>query len=138
MKGEEIMELKKLVGKHFLDAVDFNTKRVKEDYGDGYGDCQTISFRLHGKVYTAVEDPEDGYRSCMKHIKVSTTYKMKNIFSPIEVLGRHKIGGEYGQTSDILELISTINGETILEVGTKNADDYYPSFVANFNTENLL
>lgn len=129
------MELKDLVGKHSLDAVDFSNEKVKE-WGDEFVDCQVMRFRLDGNVYTAVENPDDGYRSSMRGLAVGND-DMKNIFTPVEVIGRHRVKGYYDQKDDILELIDTVSGEVVIEVGTENTDDYYPCFVASFNPKSI-
>lgn len=137
MMGRKI-KLEKLVGKHTLDAVDFGIGKIKDSYGAEYEDAQTISFRLDGKVYIAIEDPIDGYRSCMKGLKVSYRKLMKNTFFPIEVVGVYRERSRNGYDSaKVLELIATINGKLILEVGTEHSDDYYPCFVAHFSPENI-
>ena len=130
------MELKDLTGKHILDAVDFSAEKVNT-WGDQYEDASVCRFRLDGKVYMVIEDPDDAYRSSMKEIAVDKTAVMKNVFQPCEVVGRHRTVGSYGEEDDVLELIDTTTGETILEVGTENVDDYYPGFVANFRPEAL-
>ena len=73
------MELKELVGEHMLDAVDFSDEQVKT-WGDQFEACQVMRFRLDGKVYVAVEDPSDGYRSCMNDLAVADDATMKNTF----------------------------------------------------------
>ncbi|POO54367.1 hypothetical protein CPJ18_02395 [Agrobacterium rosae] len=130
-------ELTDLIGKRRLDAVDFDNEQVKELYGDGYEDSSVCRFRLDGVVYIAIEDPDDGYRSSMRNLTVANDATMKNVFPSVEVLGRHRTTGEYGETDDVLELIDTITGKVVLEVGTDNSDDYYPSFVASFHPENM-
>lgn len=130
------MELKDLEGKHKLDAVDFSNEKVKT-WGESYEDCQVMRFRLDGKVYTATEDPDDGYRSSMKEIVISED-QMVNTFPPVEVIGKHRTKGEYSGEDDILELIDTETGKVVIEVGTTEIDDYYPGFVANFNPENMI
>lgn len=124
-----------LIGKRMLDAVDFSTDRVKQ-YDDQYEDCSVCRFRLNGIVYTAIEDPEDGYRSCMASLDVSDA-EMTNVFPPVEVLGKHRTKREFGCVDDVLELVDTVTGKVVLEVGTDNTDDYYPSFVASFHPENM-
>jgi hypothetical protein len=124
-----------LVGEHLLDAVDtFNEQR--ERYGS-FEDCECIRFRLDGKVYTAVEDPSDGYRSSMETLFVSDA-EMRNVFQPVRVLARLKGGSEHDyQTDDTMELIDLVTGKVVLEVGTGNTDDYYPYFVASWQPENM-
>lgn len=124
------MELSDLVGIHKLSGVDFeNVKIEKYDY---FEDAQMMRFKLDNKVYVATEDPNDGYRSCMKEIILSKD-KIKNKFKPIDVLGIYK----KNEDKDILKLISIKTGKTIIEVGTDYSDSYYPYFVANFKPENI-
>ena len=130
------VDLDSLVGGHMLDAVDMFTESVKKTYGDYYEDCELIRFRLNGTIYTAMEDPSDGYRSCMESLIVSPDAEMKNVFQPVQVVGRKKPNG-YG-TNDTLELIDVVTGKVVLEVGTDNSDDYYPSFVAAFFPANMV
>ena len=126
------MELKDLVGKHILDAVDFTDEKIK-DFSDEYEDCQVCRFRLDGIVYMAAEDPDDGYRSHMRDLIVDDAAVMKNSFPPCEVLCRYRSVDEDGNESDILELVDTATGQIVLAVGTENTDDWYPYFVSDFS-----
>ncbi len=126
------MTLEDLVGERVLDAVDY---APLHDEDGKHEDSQSIRFRLDGKVYVAVEDPSDGYRSCMRDLYESTAL-MTNEFEPVRVVGRY-VSSRDGDRSDILELIDVVTGKIVLEVGTDNTDDYYPSFVANFTPENM-
>ena len=128
------MELSDLAGEHILDAVDFSNENIKT-WGDSFEQCQVMRFRLDGIVYQVVEDPSDGYRSSMRDITVSEA-EMTNVFEGVRIVGRHRTSQEY-QTDDILELIDIANGNVILEAGTENTEDYYPSFVANFTPERM-
>lgn len=127
------MELKELTGKKVLDAVDFSAESIKS-WGDSYEDCQVCRFRLDGVVYSAVEDPDDGYRSHMRDLVVNENSTMTNVFEGQEVLCRYRDKSEY-DTDDVLELVDTTTGKVVLEVGTRNTDDYYPWFTATFNPE---
>lgn len=127
------MILKDLVGRHMLDAVDFSVERLKKLDGI-YDDCQVIRIRLDGVVYTIVEDPEDGYRSCMDYIIVSNDH-IQNSFRPVVVVGRHR--GELNG-DDVLELIDEITGKLVIEVGTVDITDYYSGFIAIFFPENMI
>lgn len=133
----EDITLESLVGEHVLDAVDTSTESVKREYGDYYEDCEIIRFRLDGIVYTAIEDPSDGYRSCLERLFVSADAPVSNVFPPIRVLARKKEREEYGGEPDVLELIDLVTGKTVMAVGTDNSDDYYPSFVGSFWPENM-
>jgi hypothetical protein len=128
------MELKALAGEHLFDAVDFSNEQVKI-WGDEFEACQVMRFRLDGNVYVAVEDPSDGYRSCMNELTVSEDAAMKNVFGPVKVIGRHRDTGDCEEPADVLELIDAGTGKIVLEVGTENTNDYYPYFVAAFHPE---
>lgn len=134
------MELKDLVGNHILDAVDFSNEQIKT-WSDEFEDCEVIRFRLDGKVYAATEDPSDGYRSSMRDIALLGDVKMQNVFAPQAVVGRYVTekkaweGSSYTNAAEILELVDTVTGRVVLEVGTDNSDDYYPSFVSSFHPE---
>jgi hypothetical protein len=132
------VDLDSLVGEHVLDAVDTFSENIKREYGDYYEDCEIIRFRIDGKVYTATEDPSDGYRSCMGALFVSETEPMRNVFPPIRVLAKKKDDDRYGGSNDTLQLIDMMTGKTVLEVGTDNSDDYYPSFVNAFWPEHMV
>ena len=133
------MELKDLEGKHKLDAVDFSIESAKK-WDEYYfeEDCQVCRFRLDGVVYMAVEDPEDGYRSCMRELFIDESAVMKNTFPPVDVVATHINEMSDYEAADILRIVSTDkDGGIILEVGTGNTGDYYPFFVADFRPENI-
>lgn len=123
---KDTVELKDLTGRHMLDAVNHDL--------DSHSPGAIFMFRLDGVVFMAAEDPDDGYRSCLGEIKASMKKKMTNIFQPIEVVGYYE---DQGGRCDILKLIDVANGKVVLEVGTENADDYYPYFVDNFYPDNM-
>lgn len=127
--------LESLVGRHTLTGVDNDHEAVKNEWGDGFEDCDTIRFILDGITYRAIEDPGDGYRSSMRSLSVSTS-PVANTFGPIPVLARMAGPDDYG-ASEVLELIDERNGKTILAVGTDNEDAYYPSWVGRWTPENL-
>lgn len=131
------VELKSIVGLKVLDAVDFTNERVKR-WTEEWEDCSACRFRLDGKVYLAIEDPSDGYRSHLASLAQFTDeMPMENVFPPVKVLARQRPAGRYGREADILELIDIQTGGVVLEVGTDNTDDYYPSYVASFSPENM-
>lgn len=134
MTDQTEVSLESLVGEHTLDAVDSSNVQV-EKWG-GFEDAEVFRFRLDGKVYTAVEDPSDGYRSMMEKLYVSDE-PMTNTFQPVRVVGRYRDKYDYGASAEILELIDVANGKVVLTVGTENSDDYYPYFKAEWSPESL-
>jgi len=134
--GSDEIQLKSLVGLKTLDAVDFsNERRLRYDE---WTDSSVCRFRLDGKVYIAIEDPNDGYRSSLASLAQYTSeVRLENTFPGARVLVRHKSTNEHGQEADMLEFLDVETGLSVLEVGTNNSDDYYPSFVASFHPENM-
>jgi hypothetical protein len=98
--------------------------------------CNYISFVLDGKKYTAVEDPSDGYRSCMDRLIVGKG-KLKNTFPDTQVLAVFATEAAYTTSASMLWFYAIDNAQIVLEVGTDNYDDYYPRFVGSFHPENL-
>lgn len=127
------MRLEDLIGEHELTGVDFG--ELPPDNDRRWDIANTMTFVLDGHAYLATEDPSDGYRSCMSDI-VEVPNTVKNTFAPCRVVGRHRTSSTYG-SDDILELIDVVTGEAVLEVGTENDDDYYPSYIANFMPERM-
>lgn len=126
--------LDSLVGLHSLTGVEMTQTKVQK-YDGEWEDVDSITFRLDGKTYTAVEDPSDGYRSCMKNIILEKKQRIANKFQAVKVMAIKKRGNYHEH--ETLEFIDVINGKTILEVGTDNFDDYYPTFVARFIPQNM-
>ena len=129
MTDLKTVELDSLIGEHVLDGVDLTTERVKP-YGDHYEDANVIRFRLDGLVHTAIEDPSDGYRSSLDKLFVEDC-PITNTFAPVRVVAKKKSDDTYAK-NDTLELVDVVTGKVVLEVGTDNHDDYYPSFVGVF------
>ena len=126
------MELQDLVGQHVLDAVDFTNEDIPDGLG-GTDGSQVCRFRLDGVVYAAIEDPSDGYRSSMRGIVVVEDAKLTKAFPMVRVIGIY----QESYSEDVLRLFDVETGKSVLEVGTLNTDDYYPSFVASFSPENM-
>ncbi len=131
------MELKDLIGLRTLSGVSNSNEPLDTGWGDNETyDAQTFTFILDGITYTACEDNNDGYRSCMGELFVDK-FKCSNVFEPIQVLCIYKEKADSGYDTADLLLIYGMNGKQIIEVGTNNADDYYPSFVSYFQPENI-
>jgi hypothetical protein len=109
-----------LTGEHMLSGVDFIPG--SED------DPAELRFILGDTTYAAIEDPSDGYRSCLKGVFIIHD-KIANTFPPVPVV--------VAQTNDEYRKVSTVtvaaSGRVVLEFGTENWDDYYPVFIARFD-----
>jgi hypothetical protein len=137
-KLEKEVDFSELVGEHKLSGIDFG---IYEEDGDTKNtlDRNTVDFIIDGNIYSAVENPDDGYRSSMRCLIKNRKIEIKNRFAPVRVIG--KVLNEYNAEScekpNILEFRDAKNGKVVLEVGTGNADDYYPYFVGVWTPENL-
>ena len=86
-------------------------------------------FRINKKTFLVTENPEDGYRSSLGSI-LNTPHNFENVFQPIKVHINKK-------DDDIIQMVNVSNGLTIFEFGTNYSDSWYPSFVCDFNPENI-
>ena len=123
------LRLQDLVGVHVLTAVDINGET-------DHRLPNNVVFTLDKKTYLAVEDPSDGYRSSMDYIALTDT-RPENRFKGVKVLARINEYDEYGNKSELLDVINLETGMLILRIGTSRVNDYYPSWVAEFSKENL-
>lgn len=128
----KIMELKELVGKHYLSGFDTATEKAVDLWHEAF---EVVRFVLDGKTYKAIENPSDGYRSYLQDLIV-TDEIISNTFPPQEVIGKMKENGDYS-VNDTIQFIDVVTGKIVLEVGTDNTDDYYPFCVMNWHPENL-
>jgi hypothetical protein len=124
------VELKDLVGLHMLSGVEGHYGRWPELLEDTFRDSNAISFILDGVTYTAIEDPDDGWRSTMKAILVDIQ-NVSNTFQPVQVLC------VMDDDDPFIRVFDTKTQEVVLEVGTEWPDSYYPEFVARWYPENL-
>lgn len=114
---------KKLCGKHILSG-------VSRDYTAHDAEC--IYFVIDGKTYRAVEDPEDGYRSCMKGIEIANE-KIPNNIPDTEVL----VSYDDYEDSQMLRFYETKYGKEVLTIGTNYETEWYPVCIFRYSPENL-
>ncbi len=121
--------LESLVGEHVLMGVD--SEQIRPD--GAYEDATALRFVLDGLIYVVTEDPSDGYRSCLGSVEIVEGPPVKNMFPPCRVLASMATGS----SDEVLELRDVTTGKVVLQVGTDNSDNYYPSFVGNFTPEHM-
>lgn len=139
-----MIELKDLVGTTILLGCEWGKADLVR-YGTGSQTVDVIHFQLGPTTYSMYEDPDDGYRSHLGEIKVDQ-HEIRNTFAPCIVVCTHKQSVKrypeeedgHEKEVDILEIRCAETGKLIIEVGTDNADGYYPSCVMSFNPENLI
>ena len=130
------MELKDLIGKHYLSGVEYGSEKYKDSYSGYEDDRQYVMFVLDEITYLASEDPEDGYRSCCNELKI-TEKEVKNIFQSIEVLCKMR-SDDNCEEYDVLEIYDINTSELVLAIGTGNINDYYPYFEFEYHPENMI
>lgn len=134
------IQLQDLTGEHYLSGVSFDSITSDElSKISGYSaweDAQRCTFILDDIAYQAIEDPSDGYRSSLEYLLICDKDLVKNTFEPIKVVGKLNTEAMYS-TNDAIDFVDVRNGKTILTIGTFNADDYYPYYVAEWMPENI-
>lgn len=92
-------------------------------------------FKLNDKVFEAVEDPDDGYRSYMESVEIRDS---KGIFLgiPLGVVKVEQVTTtEYHDSFGGYQLVDVFTGHVWLTFGTDNWDDYYPTFVFEYTPD---
>lgn len=117
------VKLKKLAGKHVLSGVAMSYTKH---------DAECVKFILDGKVYVATEDPNDGYRSCMKSLELSNE-KLAPNFPDTEV----EVAYQSDDNHELCHFVATQNGKEVLTIGTDYTEEYYPVCVFRYSPENL-
>jgi hypothetical protein len=135
-----------MIGEFELSGVDRDSTLHKDEWSDRDEDCQILSFTLNDIVFTAVEDPNDGYRSSMRYVLIEK-FEVHNQFQPIRVYTKYRTDNSHlagtddywhsHEECDILEMYDKDNDKLIMRIGTGNTDDYYPYFVAEWKPENM-
>lgn len=138
LADHEAVEMSSIVGDHMLSGCDYGDVTVVEAYsGLGNSDvCNRIRFKLGDWVYVCIENPDDGYRSCMRELYRIPFAKsgMTNVFEsmPVEI---EYIENRGGASVEIIEI--RYRKLLVIQAGTDRSDDYYPSFVGLFQPEAL-
>lgn len=141
LEGYESTTLEALEGQSaYLSGVDFGKTYIK--YYGGNEEVTCIHFELDGEIYSVFEDPSDDYRSSMREIIKNPKHKIKNKFPEVRVNCIYRSSdsntGFPTKCCDILDIVDYDSGNSILSVGTDNSDGYYPSFIFDWNPENLV
>lgn len=124
----QTVDLSQLVGNWTLTGVSYSEANL----GRWSEHCQMINFILNGVTYTALENPDDGYRSSLDYVYISDA-PVSNVFEGCEV----KAVYENNRHDDIVTFTDIHTGLPVLEIGTEDIDDYYPGFTARFSPENM-
>lgn len=122
-----------LCGKHTFSGCELTSEDIECFYG--VENCGICLFMLDGVTYKAVEDPDDGYRSYCRDLRISEK-NPRYCFPAIEVVCSMMKDRNY-ERNDVLVVRDAENGKVILQVGTRNTDDYYPYCWFKYTPENM-
>lgn len=131
------MELSDLVGAHMLSGVDTGRMTVVDEYWGEEQDCQFVKFTLDGVHYSAVEDPEDGYRSRCRDLVISAEPPKYSFPPQLMRCYMKEDDSDFGHHNDILVMEDALTGEVVLEVGTSDYDYYYPCCHFEYRPEGM-
>ena len=104
------------------------------------GDARTLKFELDGNTYVAAENPDDGWRSCLRGLGFSDEPCVNKI-PPTQVSCAMEYPKEnaddYAELNELLVMRDTLTGVPVIEIGTLHADGWYPYCVLEWHPENL-
>jgi hypothetical protein len=107
------------------ETTDFE-KLIGQEF-DFYG-VDNAAFKLGDRVWLAIEDEDDGYRSYLGSIEQRETKGFTFFATPLDCV---RIDTD-ASIDDGFRLVSVADGHVWLEVGTDNVNDYYPYFVFRY------
>lgn len=139
MVERQTVTLESLCGTRMLDGHG-EFVGVRGEYQDS--SPRVFVLRLDGQLYAFQEDPSDGYRSmldCVLTIDAADLPPGSTVMFPprvVEVRLRTAplATSMYRQEDRVLYGVDEASSLVVFEVGTENADDYYPSFVSRWDT----
>lgn len=129
--GSGTVPFSTLVGRHVLTGVD---RGFTEIYGE---ESNWVSFTLDGVTYTAIEDPDDGYRSYLMDNLAISKKECINTFPPVAVVCRMVEKDKYWEECSVLVFEDARTHKQVLAIGTACTDDYYPYCVMEYCPENF-
>lgn len=128
----DTVEIGDLVGLRVIDGVGEFISARREQWEE---DARVFMLRIDGVLHAFAEDASDGYRSCLRDIVRASGDMIDGhrlvSFPPIvcNVVKCPRSG------DDLIVFINERTDLCVLEIGTSDADDYYPSFVARWTPE---
>lgn len=99
-------------------------------------DSSAIAILMDGRTFLFLEDDDDGYRSRLGCVMVAEGAQSDNgtrINRDVLVSKRAETVSPHAAKHDVYEFRDAITGKLGLSVGTIDIDDYYPSFVVEYD-----
>lgn len=123
-------------GEHTFSGCKIDTVTIYDEGWCCERDCTVCLFSLDGETYQLLEDRTDSYRSYCENIEISNK-KIRPEFSIRVVCTPYDDEQDATQDNDCMRVIDIKNGKTVLVVGTKNTDDYYPYCCFDYRPQNI-
>lgn len=89
-------------------------------------------FKVDGIIFKVLEDPNDGYRSCLGVIEYgeeSDAIFFRKGLARVRIETYEGRNVDYSSGDQGYQLVDVEDGHVWLEFGTDNTDDYYPMFI---------
>ena len=136
------IKLKELEGDHILSGVELGQAMHKRDGWPEKDYCNYVKFTIDGIHYRVFEDPSDGYRSYCEDLEIvdnPCNTRLPDIEVEVKYISVKHLGDSdfWTEDCDVIQFIDKANGKLILEVGTENVGDWYPSCVFHYYPENM-
>ena len=96
-----------------------------------------ISFTLDGITFTAIEDPDDGYRSYLMDGLDISEKKCTNTFPPVDVVCRMVEQDKYWGECSVLVFEDVRTHKRVLAIGTAYTDDHRPCCAMEYHPGNF-
>lgn len=123
--------LEKFIGQHTLTGMSNDSIPEAGEYGQ-VEECQVVRFTIDGVHFEAVQDPNDGYRSSLREVRISKNPPAVSI-DPVRVEAVMR----NAPNDEVLQFVNVKTRKPIIEIGTSEANDYYPGFVGEIHPENV-
>lgn len=124
------MKLEDLCGDRTLNAIRTDVRHPFD------ADANGVAIELDNHVIFIFEDPSDGYRSSAATPLFGLGSLYEYAATPVYIRVPVTVAMRTG-TSEGIQLTDRRNGKVVLEVGTDNTDDYYPSYICNWMPQNI-
>lgn len=138
MSNDVDIQLADLLGLHALHGIARDV--ITAMYGDT---VQRVALLVDDFVVELCEDENDGYRSSLgsirrwqsvsRYIAEHDDVSFAPIHPPLIVMIRHRKVAEHSGEADAIYAIDERTGLVVLDIGTDQVDDYYPSFVFSWD-----
>ena len=95
-------------------------------------DDSAHEFKVDGIIFKVLEDPSDGYRSCLGVIEYgeeSNSIFFRKALARVRIETYEGRNVDYSSGDQGYQLVDISDDHIWLEFGTDNTDDYYPMFI---------